>query len=253
MAFRRRDHRAALLLRDPAGHHQAGHQRGGSGPRRRGARRARRAQGGRARARAQERRRRSPARPAHRAGRPPRLPTCSRTRSVPTCDRVLVQPMVTDGVEVLIGVVQEPVFGPLVVFGLGGVTRRRPQRPDRGLAPLTGTDAAEMVRDIRSAPLLFGHHGTPPADVAALTDALLRVSRLADDLPEVAELDLNPSLPARTVSAPSMHGCESPRRSRKTLSCGGCADPAPRCCRMPPSRNRRGTGGHLAAAAARLS
>ena len=49
-----------------------------------------------------------------------------------------------------------------------------------------------MIREIRAAPLLFGHRGAPPADVAALADTLLRVSRLADDLPEVAELDLNP-------------------------------------------------------------
>ena len=107
-------------------------------------------------------------------------------------DRVLVQPMAADGVEVLIGVVHEPVFGPLVVFGLGGVTTDVLSDHTAKLAPLTGTDAAEMIREIRSAPLLFGHRGTPPADVAALADALLRVSRLADDLPEVAELDLNP-------------------------------------------------------------
>jgi acyl-CoA synthetase (NDP forming) len=107
-------------------------------------------------------------------------------------DRVLVQPMAGDGAEVLIGVVQEPVFGPLVVFGLGGVTTDVLNDHTAKLAPLTSTDAAEMIREIRSAPLLFGHRGTPRADVAALADRLLRVSRLADDLPEVAELDLNP-------------------------------------------------------------
>jgi len=105
---------------------------------------------------------------------------------------VLVQPMVTGGVEVIMGVVQEPVFGPLVVFGLGGVATEVLGDHSARLAPLTGADADAMIRSIRAAPLLLGHRGTPAADLAALSDALLRVSRLADDLPEVAELDLNP-------------------------------------------------------------
>ena len=105
---------------------------------------------------------------------------------------VLVQPMVTGGVEVIMGVVQEPVFGPLVVFGLGGVATEVLGDHSARLAPLTDADAAGMIRSIRAAPLLLGHRGTPAADLAALSDVLLRVSRLADDLPEVAELDLNP-------------------------------------------------------------
>ena len=105
---------------------------------------------------------------------------------------VLVQPMVTGGVEVIMGVVQEPVFGPLVVFGLGGVATEVLGDHSARLAPLTGADADAMIRSIRAAPLLSGHRGAPAADLAALSDALLRVSRLADDLPEVAELDLNP-------------------------------------------------------------
>jgi acyl-CoA synthetase (NDP forming) len=60
------------------------------------------------------------------------------------------------------------------------------------LTPLTDTDADRLIHSIRSAPLLLGHRGSPPADLAALRDLLLRVSRLADDLPEVTELDLNP-------------------------------------------------------------
>ncbi len=105
---------------------------------------------------------------------------------------VLVQPMVADGTEVIIGVVQEPVFGPLVVFGLGGVATDVLGDRSARLTPLTDTDAAALVRSIRAAPLLLGHRGTPAADLAALQDILLRVSRLADDLPQVAELDLNP-------------------------------------------------------------
>jgi acyl-CoA synthetase (NDP forming) len=106
--------------------------------------------------------------------------------------RVLVQPMLTGSVEILIGVVQEPVFGPLVVFGLGGVATDILGDYAARLTPLTEADADELIRELHAAPLLFGHRGTPPVDIAALADVLLRVSRLADDLPEVAELDLNP-------------------------------------------------------------
>jgi acyl-CoA synthetase (NDP forming)/GNAT superfamily N-acetyltransferase len=103
-----------------------------------------------------------------------------------------IQSMITGGTEVIIGVVQEPVFGPLVVFGLGGVATDVFGDRAARLTPLTGTDAAALIRSIRAAPLLLGHRGTPAADLAALQDILLRVSRLADDLPQVAELDLNP-------------------------------------------------------------
>jgi acyl-CoA synthetase (NDP forming) len=60
------------------------------------------------------------------------------------------------------------------------------------LTPLTDADAAALIHGVRAAPLLLGHRGKPPADTDALADILLRVSRLADDLPELAELDLNP-------------------------------------------------------------
>jgi acyl-CoA synthetase (NDP forming)/RimJ/RimL family protein N-acetyltransferase len=109
-----------------------------------------------------------------------------------TLRRVLVQPMLAAGVETLVGVVQEAVFGPLVVFGLGGVATDVLGDHAARLAPLTDADAEEMIRGVRAAPLLFGHRGAPAVDTAALADLLLRVSRLADDLPEVAELDLNP-------------------------------------------------------------
>ena len=99
--------------------------------------------------------------------------------------------MLAGGVEVMIGVVQEPVFGPLVVFGSGPATEVAGDQVAR-LTPLTDADAEEMIHAVHAAPLLAGARGTPPADTAALADALLRVSRLADDLPEVSELDLNP-------------------------------------------------------------
>jgi acyl-CoA synthetase (NDP forming) len=105
---------------------------------------------------------------------------------------VLVQPMLSGGVEVLVGVVQEPVFGPLVVFGLGGVATEVLGDHAARLTPLTDADADDLIQSVQAAPLLFGHRGTQPVDTAALADVLLRVSRLASDLPEVAELDLNP-------------------------------------------------------------
>jgi acyl-CoA synthetase (NDP forming)/GNAT superfamily N-acetyltransferase len=104
----------------------------------------------------------------------------------------VIQPMVTGGTEIIIGVVQEPVFGPLVVFGLGGVATDALGDRSARLTPLTDSDTAALIRSVRVAPLLLGHRGTLPADLAALQDILLRVSRLADDLPQVAELDLNP-------------------------------------------------------------
>src|SRR5262249_5430750 len=102
---------------------------------------------------------------------------------------VLVQPMITGGTEVIIGVVQEPVFGPLVVFGLGGVATEVLGDHAARLTPLTDADADDLIHGVHAAPLLLGHRGTAPVDTAALADVLLRVSRLADDLPEGVELD----------------------------------------------------------------
>ena len=109
----------------------------------------------------------------------------------PRLQRVLVQPMLAGGIEVHIGVVQEPVFGPLVVFGSGAATEVPGDHVAR-LTPLTDADADEMINWVSAAPLLADRRGTPPAGTAGLADALLRISRLADDLPEVSELDLNP-------------------------------------------------------------
>lgn len=110
----------------------------------------------------------------------------------PRLHRVLVQPMLPGGVEVHIGVEQEPVFGPLLVFGSGGAATEVHGDHVTRLTPLTDADADEMINSVRAAPLLAGRRGTPPVDTAALADALLRVSMLADDLPEVSEMDLNP-------------------------------------------------------------
>ena len=97
-----------------------------------------------------------------------------------------------DGTEVIIGVTDDHVFGPLVVFGLGGAATEIRADHSARLTPLTDTDADQLIGSIRSAPLLSGRRGQPTADLGALRNLLLRVSRLADDLPEVTELGLNP-------------------------------------------------------------
>src|SRR3712207_5402673 len=100
--------------------------------------------------------------------------------------------MAAPGVATVVEIVDDPSFGPLVMFGLGGVaTDLLGDRAFR-ILPLTDVDAAELVRSVRSSPLLFGYRGSQPVDVAALEDLLLRVAAMADAVPELAELDLNP-------------------------------------------------------------
>ncbi|WP_328808412.1 bifunctional acetate--CoA ligase family protein/GNAT family N-acetyltransferase [Nonomuraea montanisoli] len=94
-------------------------------------------------------------------------------------------------VPTVVGVVEDPAFGPIVSFGLGEVTARLLLDQGFRLAPLTGEDAAGLVRSVRAAPLLFGEYGYPPVAVDALEDLLVRIGRLAGDLPEVARLDLD--------------------------------------------------------------
>ena len=107
---------------------------------------------------------------------------------------VLVQPMVDSGVELLAGIVQDPTFGPLVAFGPGGVLAELIGEAGFRIAPLTDVDAEELLGQEKTGMLVAGYRGAPPADAAALTDLIHRLSRLGEDLPEVAELDLNPVL-----------------------------------------------------------
>ncbi len=106
---------------------------------------------------------------------------------------VLVQPQVQGGVELLAGVVQDRVFGPLVAFGPGGVLAELIGEAQFRIAPLTDVDAEELVHAGKAGRLVAGFRRAP-ADAAALVDLLHRLSRLGEDLPEVAELDLNPVL-----------------------------------------------------------
>ena len=107
-------------------------------------------------------------------------------------DGVVVQPMVSGGVEVMAGVTQDPLFGPLIAFGLGGIHVEILADVCFRVTPLTDHDAAEMIQSIRGSRLLDGYRGHPPADRAALVDLLLRISRLVEEIPEINELDLNP-------------------------------------------------------------
>ncbi|MFD5319227.1 GNAT family N-acetyltransferase [Streptomyces sp. NPDC127098] len=105
---------------------------------------------------------------------------------------VLVQPMAAPGTELIAGVTQDEVFGPLVLFGLGGTATEVLADHAARLAPLTDTDAHELIGAPRCAPLLLGRHGAPPVDLAGLEGLLLRLSRMAEDLPQLAEAELNP-------------------------------------------------------------
>jgi acyl-CoA synthetase (NDP forming) len=105
---------------------------------------------------------------------------------------VCIQPMSEGGTEVMVGVARDPAFGPMVGFGLGGVDVEVMGDAQFGLAPLTDRDVSNLILHSRARRLLTGHRGRPPADVDALTDLLSRISALADAVPEIAEMDLNP-------------------------------------------------------------
>ena len=105
---------------------------------------------------------------------------------------LVVQRMAPPGVTVTVGAVEDPAFGPLVSFGLAGVATDLLGDRVYRILPLSDTDAAELVRSVRAAPLLFGYRGRPAVDVAALETLLIRVGRLADELPSVSS---TPSAP----------------------------------------------------------
>lgn len=105
---------------------------------------------------------------------------------------VLVQPMLTGAAEIMIGAQADRSFGHILAFGLGGIHVEILRDVSFGVAPLTDMDAGRIVRDIRGFRLLEGYRGHPAADVAALEDALQRVSRLVEAVTEIDEMDLNP-------------------------------------------------------------
>jgi acyl-CoA synthetase (NDP forming) len=104
----------------------------------------------------------------------------------------LVQTMAPEGTELIVGVVGDPAFGPLVALGAGGTAAELIRDIQVRLAPLGRREAAEMLRALRTFPLLDGYRGRPRADLAAVEDVVLRVSALAAAHPEIVELDCNP-------------------------------------------------------------
>jgi len=107
---------------------------------------------------------------------------------------VSIQEMVTGGRELIVGMSRDPQFGPLLMFGLGGIYVEVLKDVSFRVAPVSRRDAEEMVREIRAWPLLAAYRGSEPADEGAIVEALIRVSRLACDFPELQELDINPLL-----------------------------------------------------------
>ncbi len=125
------------------------------------------------------------------------------TSVVADAEGVLVQEFVAGGHEVLIGMTDDPNFGPLIVFGLGGVFVELIGDVSFRIHPITSVDARDMIQEVKSARLLEGYRGGDPGDIPAVRDTLLRVSALVEDLPEIVEMDLNPvkvRLPGSGVS-----------------------------------------------------
>jgi len=104
----------------------------------------------------------------------------------------LVQEMVPQGKEVIIGINRDPQFGPLLLFGLGGIYVEALKDVSFRIAPIARWEAEEMITEIRSYPLLRGVRGEKPSDLKAIAECILRVSQLAVDFPEIVELDVNP-------------------------------------------------------------
>jgi acyl-CoA synthetase (NDP forming) len=116
---------------------------------------------------------------------------------------VLVQPMLSGGVEVMAGMTRDPLFGPLLAFGLGGIHVEILGDVQFRITPLTNRDATEMVREIKGYRLLQGYRGQPAADAGAIEEVLLRISRLVEEIPEISEIDLNP-----IFALPPGQGCK---------------------------------------------
>jgi acetyltransferase len=118
----------------------------------------------------------------------------ARTKPSARFDGVTLERMVSGGIETIVGMTRDPLFGPVLLFGLGGVAVELLRDVSVRVAPLTDRDADEMIRSIRSYPLLEGYRGAPPSNTASLLDLLHRVSHMATDHPQILEMDLNPVL-----------------------------------------------------------
>ncbi len=109
-----------------------------------------------------------------------------------TIDGVSVQRMAEPGIEVIVGMTTDAQFGPVLMFGLGGVLVEVLKDVAFRVVPITARDARQMLRDIQAFPLLQGYRGQEPADLKALEGMLLKLSKFIERQPDIAELDLNP-------------------------------------------------------------
>jgi acyl-CoA synthetase (NDP forming) len=105
---------------------------------------------------------------------------------------IMISPLIPKGKEVIVGMTRDPQFGPVIMFGLGGIFVEVLKDVAFKIAPLRTSDAINMVKEIKGYPILEGRRGEPPADIDSIVDVLLRVSRISTDNPEISELDLNP-------------------------------------------------------------
>jgi acetyltransferase len=107
-------------------------------------------------------------------------------------DGILVQPMVTGGRELILGGRQDPQFGPVVLVGLGGIFVEIFEESQVRVAPISQRTAEEMIQDLRGYQILTGARGHKPVDIDSVIEAILRLSQLLTDFPEIKELDINP-------------------------------------------------------------
>ncbi len=118
---------------------------------------------------------------------------------------LLVQEMAPQSTEVIVGATKDPQFGPALMFGLGGIFVEVLKDVTFRIAPISESDAREMVTEVRASPILKGYRGQPPADIKAVVGILMNTSRLVMEHEEIKELDLNPIMVyekgAKTVDA----------------------------------------------------
>ncbi|MFD0635045.1 acetate--CoA ligase family protein [Catenulispora yoronensis] len=155
---------------------------------------------------------------------------------------VVVQETANKGVELLVGVDSDPVFGPLVGFGVGGTDTELIGGHRFALTPLTDLDADRLLAEPRAARLLAGYRGRPGADAGAVREVLARLARLAAEQPCVAEAEINPLIATPEGRWPPTSGSGSSPAPPTTPTCGDCAEPGPSARVRPRLRTRVGAG-----------
>ncbi|MGB0091152.1 MAG: acetate--CoA ligase family protein, partial [Solirubrobacteraceae bacterium] len=134
------------------------------------------------------------------------------TRAGHALEGLVVQPMASPGVELIVGVVNDPSFGPVLACGAGGTAAELIKDVAVRLTPVTDVDAREMLRSLQTFPLLDGYRGAPRTDLAAIEDVLLRVGAMVEAHPAIVELDCNPLIagPDRAVIVDARMRVEAP-------------------------------------------